>query len=646
MPTLTTDGSALLPIIFIAGFFLLSSALGRRLSRLFGAAVNGSGAERTIIYLALGAGGLQFVPFALGSVGELHVTTLRIAAAVVGLVLVPDLLALGKSAVAGTHSWRRPDNWLLGWALALSPALLIAALIALAPSTDPDGLAYHLTVPKRWMHSGYLEYLPTYPYSNAPMGLELLFGWGLALAGDSAAKCIHLLLGTFAVAAIYLAGKRLKGPMSGAVPATIFLVGPAGVVAILGFSYVEGGAALATASAALAWLIWFHTKERGYLRIAAFLAGIAVTFKISAALFPVALGALSFLAMYDHLREQGLKQPFINAATAMAALIPFVVAPVIPWFTRAFLLTGNPFFPVLANHIPSRDLSAQLATQVDNYNRFMTWGNALGRQWTLEQRTHLLMAIGLVLLLIGIFAFFKLRGRVAKGTAVIVTITAIAQLSAAGLYFRYSLPLAAALMLPMVVPFDRWLARRPVMLAWIALTLVLSLVQARRSYLEEGGNFSGLIRSFAGAQQRTSFLKERLPPWALYERVNGQLPPNAGIMLSFYCGGFYIDRATFCAEMVQDSLRFSSAENFSADIRRLGITHLIAPSVLATGGATPYLGGSATSVITRADQFKLVRILLTQHARTLQTASDLGLYELDPAWLADSHAALDPSTAP
>jgi hypothetical protein len=634
---LTTEGSALLPLAFIAAYFVLSVALGRRVSRLCGAAQIGTRLERAVIYAALGAGGLQFVPFALGAAGQLNVIALRVAAFVVGVLLLPDLRMVAKSAVAS--SWRWPDRWLLSWAVALSPAVLMAACIALAPSLDPDGLAYHLTVPKRWIHAGHLEYLPTYPYSNAPMGMEMLFAWALALAGDSAAKCIHLLLGCLAVAAIYLAGKRLRGPMAGAVPATIFLVGPAGAVAVLGFSYVEGGAALATAGAALAWLIWFQTQQRGYLRVAALLAGTAVTFKISAALFPIALGALSFLAMYEQLRGQGIRRPFMAAATAMASLIPFVAAPAIPWFTRAFLVTGNPFFPVLANRIPSRDLSADLASKVDNYNRFLTWGNALGREWSLEQRTHLLMAIGVVLLLIGVFAFFKLRTRLARGTAVIVTITAIAQLSAAGLYFRYSLPLAAALMLPVVLPFERWLARRPVMLSWIAITLALSLLQARHSYLEEGGNISGMLRSLAGPEQRTKFLQERLPPYALYERVNAELPANAGIMLSSYCGGFYMDRATFCAEMVQDSLRFTGWEDFSADLRRLGITHLIAPSALATGGPTPYLGGSSVSVITRADQFRLVRQLLTQHARMLQTASDLGLYEIDPAWLADRRQA-------
>ncbi len=75
-------------------------------------------------------------------------------------------------------------------------------------------------------------------------------------------------------------------------------------------------------------------------------------------------------------------------------------------------------------------------------------------------------------------------------------------------------------------------------------------------------------------------------------------------MLSAYCGGFYIDRTTFCAEMVQQSLRFTTWEEFGADIRRLGITHIIAPSVLATGGPTPDLGGSSVSAITREGEYR------------------------------------------
>jgi len=463
--------------------------------------------------------------------------------------------------------------------------------------------------------------------------MELLFGWAMAFAGDSAAKCIHLALGLLAVATIYLAGRRLRGPMTGAVAATVFFVGPAGAVAILGFAYVDGGAALATAAATLAWLIWYQTNTRGYLRLAALLAGIAVSFKISAALFPIGLGALTLLALHQRLDEAKEPRALVRSLLATAALIPFVAAPVIPWLTRAFLVTGNPLFPILASRIPSRDLSPMLASKVDSYNRYMLWGNVFGRDWSIAQRTHILLAIAGLILVVGLLACIRLRTRMARGAAAIVTITALVQLSAAGLYLRYSLPLSAPILVVLLAPFERQLARRPLMLAWVAITLVCSLVQARRSFLDEGSDFSGLTATLAGIRDRPTFLREHFPPYPLYERINRDLPLNSGILLSAYCAGFYINRATFCAEMVQDSLRFTTWEDFTADLRRLMITHVIAPSVLATGGPTPPLGGASVSVLTRAAQFQLVRKLLTEHARTLQTESDLGLYEIDPQWL-------------
>jgi hypothetical protein len=129
-------------------------------------------------------------------------------------------------------------------------------------------------------------------------------------------------------------------------------------------------------------------------------------------------------------------------------------------------------------------------------------------------------------------------------------------------------------------------------------------------------------------------VRTRLPLYALYERANRELPADAGVLLSGYCSGFYIDRKTFCASMVQTSLRYNSWQDFTDDVRRLGITHVVAPSVLATGGPIAVHGGSAVAEITLADQYQMVRQLLEGHARTLATASDYGLYEITPELLA------------
>ena len=217
---------------------------------------------------------------------------------------------------------------------------------------------------------------------------------------------------------------------------------------------------------------------------------------------------------------------------------------------------------------------------------------------------------------------------------VVVTIASIAELSVVGLYLRYWLPIAAPLTLPIAAALAPILSRRIVMVAWLGLTLAGSLVQARSGYLGVGSNLPGLLRTVAGLDERLDFLRARLPLYPLYAYVNRNLPSDAGIMLSYYCGGFYIDRRTFCCETVQDSLRFTTWKEFTEDLQRLGITHVIAPSALATGGPTPRIGGSSVSEITRAEQLRLVRQLLTSNARTLATASDMGLYDIRPVLLA------------
>lgn len=645
MPWLATEGSSFFSVVVAIGFLWLSLALGRRLLILLGARSAASPYEQGVIAAAVGAGVLQFVPLVLGALGLLSTTNVRVFIAAIVLAAAADLRAVAMKVVAAMRQETRPSSWTTAWLIALVPALLMAGLAALTPTFDFDGLSYHLTAPKRWMETGWLSYLPTYPPTSAPMGVSMLFAVGMAFAGDVAAKCFHYVLGVVvAVPALYLAGKRLAGPMTGAVSATLYLLGPWGTPALLGSAYTEGAAVAAAATSTLSWLIWFQTGHRGYLRSAALLAGIAVSFKLTMLLFPVALMALTAVAIAAKARDEQKRARLIDSTTfgllSTAALIPFVAVPILPWLTRAFLLTGNPLFPVLANLIPSRDLSAELAIQIDRFNRYMTWAIILGRDWTLEQRMWVLLGVAALFVLVGLLAFLRFRGSTARGAVVVLTITCLLVLYATGFYPRYWLPLAAILTVPIAAAFAPVLSRRPVMLAWIGLTLAGSLVHAHRIYLDVGANSVGLLRTVAGLDDRRDFLRSRLPLYPLYEHANRELPVGAGIMLSGFCGGFYIDRKTFCSEFPQDSLRFTNCQDLTNDLRRLGITHVIAPTAWATGEPLPASGLPRWTSYVRPEQYRLVRQLLTSHTRTLAIASDQGLYEIAPTLLVTSSFSL------
>jgi hypothetical protein len=180
------------------------------------------------------------------------------------------------------------------------------------------------------------------------------------------------------------------------------------------------------------------------------------------------------------------------------------------------------------------------------------------------------------------------------------------------------------------------------MLAWLGFTLAGSLVHAHRIYLDVGANTVGLLRTVAGLDDRRDFLRSRLPLYPLYEHANRELPLGAGIVLSGYCGGFYIDRKTFCSEFVQDSLRFTNCQDLTNDLRRLGITHVIAPTALAAEGPLPDSGVPTFVSYIRPGQYQLFRQLLTSHARPLAIASDQGLYEIAPTLLTKSFSLCEP----
>jgi len=536
-----------------------------------------------------------------------------------------DLRAVAM-AVARLRPPPRPTGWMWAWVAALLPSLLIVALVSLSPALGPDGAAYHLTVPKLWLRHGSLQYLPTYPYSNTPMGVEMLFAIALSFAGDAAAKGLHFCLGSLGAIGIFLAGRRLRGSAVGAAVATLYLVGPAGVTHLLGWAYVEGAAACAVIAATLAWVIWFQGRQPGWLRCAALLGGFAVSFKMTAALFPLALAGLTLLVLSHELREQG--RPLGEGLRPLWRLLPLVAAPVLPWSLRSALVTGNPVFPLFAQWIPSRDYSPALAAAFESHQRYMIWAASFGADWGLRRRQLTLAAAALLAVLAAGFALWGLRSRMARSTTLVVLATVLVQLAAAGLYVRYWVPIFAVLALPVAVLCHPLLSSRLGPPALVALALIGSVSPVRISLSSVANDVPGLWRNALGLRTQRAFLLDHHPLYPLYEKANRDLPADAGVLLCGVCHGFYIDRSTFCDKYAQESIRFTTWGDFTDDLRRLGITHVIAPRTLASGGPPPPYRGSG-SVEFREKRDELLGRLLADHGRLLMAAADRGLYALD-----------------
>lgn len=638
MPSLVTQGPPVLVVVLFAlAFTVLSLALGRRIGRLLRLGPQATPLERVAITLTLGAGGLQFVPFALGVVGRLSTFSVRVASLLLLLALLGDVRALFSRAVA---VWKAPrpswPRWFKLWLLALVPGLLLALLSALTPTIDPDGLGYHLTVPKRWLELGNLGYLPTYPYSNTPMCVEMLFTVGLSWVGDAGAKVMHLVLGLGAALGLFAACKRVAHDGVAALAVTLLLYGPFGIAQLMGCAYVEAATACALIASGLSWLIWYRERDLGYLRAAGLLAGIGVSSKLTAALFPVALALLTLFLVWRESTEQR-RAPLAATARTLAWLLPFVLLPALPWMLRAAVVTGNPVFPMFAGILPSRDFTAAQSKAFDSYNRYMAWGVGAGAAWDIGTRKLILAGAALLLGLGGAGVALRQKTYAARVTAWVVLGIMLVQLLAAGLYKRYWIPLLSIVELPLLLPLAGWLVKDVARLGVVALSALTSLFCVKQILAPADGDLMGLTKTALGLQSQQAFVEAHQPLYPLYAKLNSETPKTSAVVLAEYCGGFYIDRTTYCADIVQSSLRLTTFPEFASDLKRLGATHVIMPlewiEPLPASSEPPRLEVGNTSHLVRPDERRLVGELARNHSRQLLQASNQALFVIDTASL-------------
>ena len=637
VPGLVTQGP---PILVAVGFalllFVMAGALGRRILLLLGVASAGATpSERGVLAVALGAGMLQFVPMLLGAAGLLSVSACRIALGVLLVLLGRDMLDLVRRTWAALRleaaNGLLRERWVRVWLVVLAPAVLVALAKALTPTLDADGLAYHLTAPKRWLESGWLHYLPTYVPTHTPMGADMLFVLGLSVAGDTATKVTHFGLGLFAALATYQVGARLSGPVVGPVvgmaAATLLLVGPSHLTTLLGNAYTEGAICLALVASLLACVLWLKEPHAAWLKTAGLLVGIAVSFKLTAVLFAVALvGVVALAILLGGDASQPLGARLSRSLTTCLKLSLFVAIPVVPWLIRAAVLTGNPIFPLAAGLIPTRDFAASLGESYSHYNRYLSWGTSMGASLTIDQRRLLLMGVAAGMTVLAAVVWFMLRSRVARAATLIVLVVALLQVATIGLYARYWVPYLAIAQVLVVAAFAKFLQAGWQRMAVVAFTGLCSLYYARANSSELGNDWGGIVRTALDLEPRRDFIVRHYPLYPIYEYVNDKLPKSARVLSAYHCSSFYMDRDTYCTDFAQSALRFDSWADFTADAQRLGVTHVIAPRSVALGGAPPDVMIPQQK---RQEQYQFLNRLLSQHGALLATAADQGLYAVD-----------------
>ena len=228
----------------------------------------------------------------------------------------------------------------------------------------------------------------------------------------------------------------------------LFLFSPFGIYSVMATSYAEGTATLAIVASTLCWMLWFDSSEAlPGSGPAALLAGIAVTFKLTSVVFPVALGG-PHAPHRPPARPRGDRHRRRRMGW-VAGLAGLCVAPMLPWMIRS-PRRAQPGLPRARAVDSVEELPARGREEFESYNRYMIWGTSWGyrpesrRAETVAGRSRTRRASRRRVV------YWRCAIRSAGGHRSCVVGTTVVQLFAAGLYLRYWIPLAAVLQIPVL----------------------------------------------------------------------------------------------------------------------------------------------------------------------------------------------------
>ncbi len=231
-------------------------------------------------------------------------------------------------------------------ALGFSALFVVLFLGRLVPVDRFDGgfdaQVYHLPAAARLARDG-LGATVGLLDGEMRLGFDLLFVPSLDVAEPTAygPAVVHL-VATLALAA-GIAGEiaRRTSVAVGVGFGALFVVTP-GVASIANHAYVDVGAGLYVFLALAAASRTLRDGDRASLVAAGLFAGFAANAKLPAG---AAIGAVAVALFVGRRGAAGAK------AAALSTLVAFLVC--LPWFVRAYLNTGNPFFPALLDRFGS-----------------------------------------------------------------------------------------------------------------------------------------------------------------------------------------------------------------------------------------------------------------------------------------------------
>lgn len=220
---------------------------------------------------------------------------------------------------------------------------------ALGPELGFDALWYHLTIPKIYLSSNSIFYIPgnLLHYSAMPKLGEMLFLPAISFSGEILVKIISLLFGVLTSSAIYSLSRKYFDKTTSLMAVVIFYSNL--VVAWQSTTgYVDLIRTFFELIALWGFVNWWETGKKQWLIESGIILGLAASTKI------ISLLTLPVFLLFILYKYRNDKQAVL--ANGLTVVLSSLIA-VSPWLIFSFIYTGNPFFPIFTNLAPAFNFS-------------------------------------------------------------------------------------------------------------------------------------------------------------------------------------------------------------------------------------------------------------------------------------------------
>lgn len=562
------------PIGFALVFVLAFTGLGAPLADLLYR--HKSRTDHFLASFAIGTGLTGLSVFILGIMGIID-TMVYALWTLAGLVLFVITL-LRRWMPLEMPSFFNRGNSLDILALVIIIPFILQALPNLAsPVVSVDALEYHLLIPRIFLNTGQISYIPGLVESNYPLLFEYIYLLVMPLAGDVACKSLHFFTGIFLLVTM---GRIITKTA----PGTGRLLGPALFlsmpVAITAMGWAWNDAAFAFFMLlAVSYFLDYHDSEETDRRVRSLLmagiaAGLAVWTKYTFVMILAALLPL-FLAAIIRWRWKWKHLLWFFVPLGLISLLVFI---------KNYVFTGNPFYPFLNNifHSPFWNEAASnyfKATLTRFENPDWNWTHYFLFPFKLTLVPRIIdVHTGIIPLAAAPLLFFRSPNRKIEFLkwfiVSYVSMWLLFQTLTRSLLVMLALLFCVAVVLLEQKVWSRPAYRRPlVFLLAVAMLANLGIVLVSNYYLTKPVDY------FLGLEKKEQFLRREAGSYQVYEWLN-KTPSVGKVLLVGLYGPYYLKRYPYFTSLADPPIAevltrgIQTDEQLKQRFGQLGITHV------------------------------------------------------------------------